>query len=351
MKHSHPPISIDIFGNRSGKTGWSTHSNEFARAMNKINPVNFRGGCSRRDMLSKDFNMVRRGLFYPPGEFGVIINGDGFPEQKNARWIVWETTELPDHVRDMCKSSTFLWTPSSWGYKNLINNGVSPDRVGIVPEGVNTNFFKPGKRNRSKRFRFLFVGKWESRKCVEELINCFTAEFSPNENVELVLHAHNQYIKNFSQKEMIEKLKIPSKFNIILSEPNNLTYLRSLYQSADCFVMPTRAEGWGLPILESMACGTPAIVTNYSAPTDFVTDQSGYLLEVEKMVDAKCDQFNITTGLWAEPNFEHLKYLMREAFQKPDELYAKGRAAYEKAREFSWDNAAHTAYQFIASHL
>ena len=44
-----------------------------------------------------------------------------------------------------------------------------------------------------------------------------------------------------------------------------------LYRSSDCFVLPTRGEGWGLPIIEAMACGVPVIATSWSAQCDFMT--------------------------------------------------------------------------------
>ena len=40
--------------------------------------------------------------------------------------------------------------------------------------------------------------------------------------------------------------------------------LRQLYRDADSFVLPTRGEGWGLPIVEAMAMGLPTIATNFS---------------------------------------------------------------------------------------
>ena len=51
-----------------------------------------------------------------------------------------------------------------------------------------------------------------------------------------------------------------------------------LYCSADVYVMPTRGEGWGMPIAEAMAMGKAVIVTNWSGPADFVNDEVGYLL-------------------------------------------------------------------------
>ena len=48
--------------------------------------------------------------------------------------------------------------------------------------------------------------------------------------------------------------------------------LRNLYAAADAFVLPTRGEGWGLPIAEAMAMALPVIATNWSGPTASCTD-------------------------------------------------------------------------------
>lgn len=48
----------------------------------------------------------------------------------------------------------------------------------------------------------------------------------------------------------------------------------------DCFVLPTRGEGWGMPLLEAMAYGRPVIATDWSAHTDFMTEDVAYPLRV-----------------------------------------------------------------------
>ena len=51
-----------------------------------------------------------------------------------------------------------------------------------------------------------------------------------------------------------------------------------MYRAADAYVIPTRGEGWGMPITEAMSMGIPAIVTGWSGTADFVTDRVGYTL-------------------------------------------------------------------------
>ena len=51
-----------------------------------------------------------------------------------------------------------------------------------------------------------------------------------------------------------------------------------LYKACDCFVIPTRGEGWGMPITEAMSMGLPVIVTNWSGTTAFVDESVGYMI-------------------------------------------------------------------------
>src|SRR5439155_21723828 len=59
--------------------------------------------------------------------------------------------------------------------------------------------------------------------------------------------------------------------------------LASLYRGSDCLVLPSRAEGWALPILESMACGTPAIVPSFGAFLDYCTSPAACLVPTRRV--------------------------------------------------------------------
>jgi glycosyltransferase involved in cell wall biosynthesis len=276
-----------------------------------------------------------------------VVSGTPAPGQPAARWIVWETTKLPDAVRTLCEATPFVWTASTWGYRNLAANGVPKEKLAAVPMGVDTDFFRPAGTRPRDSFRFLFVGKWETRKFIDGLARAFTEEFTRSEDVELVLHAHNSYVPGFSLHGAIEGLNLRGRPRIVASDQVSHAGLLALYQSADCFVCPTRAEGFGLPILEAMACGVPAIVTRYSAPVDFVSEANGYLIDVERMVDAHCDIFDIHTGQWAEPSVPHLRALMRAAVNDREALRARGEQAARDAQRWSWREVARIALEAI----
>jgi glycosyltransferase involved in cell wall biosynthesis len=122
--------------------------------------------------------------------------------------------------------------------------------------------------------------------------------------------------------------------------------LRGLYTMADCFVLPSRGEGVGLPYVEAMSSGIPCIATNWGGQVDFINDSNGYLLN-SALVGATSenglapnfhDLFN-STMKWAEPDIQHLQKLMRHAYENREEVLARGRVAREDMLQMTWEKA------------
>lgn len=274
-------------------------------------------------------------------------------------YTIWETTRIPEQEIRQLDDVDEIWIPSTWGRQILASNGISGDRIRVVPEGVDTTRFKPVDRDHNagadRPFRFLCVGKWERRKGIDVLLEAYRRAFLPGEKVELVLHCHNPAIHGFNIKRAIATLKLPAHAPIIESYPLPEARMNELYNSCDAFVLPSRGEGWGLPVIEAMACAKPVIVTNYSAYLDYVNTDNAYLIDVERMVDVD-DPLHFDPGLdygqWAEPDVEHLAHLMREVYLNRQEATWKGsKAKQQVADNWTWGQSARLAWEHLREHV
>jgi hypothetical protein len=214
-----------------------------------------------------------------------------------------------------------------------------------MPLGVNPDYHNPKIRafRPSQRYTFLSVFEWGERKAPEILLRAYHQAFSRPDEVLLLLKVINTDPGVDVARE-IAALGLPEDgppVAIMYNQELPAHQIGSLYRSADCFVLPTRGEGWGMPILEAMACGLPVIATNWSAHTDFISDDVAYPLRVERMVpaEAKCPYYE---GFrWAQPDQSHLAHLMRHVYENRTEAAEKGaRASKVALGDWTWRQAA-----------
>jgi glycosyltransferase involved in cell wall biosynthesis len=96
-----------------------------------------------------------------------------------------------------------------------------------------------------------------------------------------------------------------------------------------------------MPVLEAMACGLPAIATDWSALPDFMNAANAYPLPVDGRVAAKSKCPYYQGFRWAEPSFVHLRRLMRHVYENRAEAAARGeRAARDVREKWTWDRSA-----------
>jgi glycosyltransferase involved in cell wall biosynthesis len=268
---------------------------------------------------------------------------------------VWETTRVPERWLRALRKADDIWVPSEWGRSIFESAGLDSRRIHVVPGGVDSDLFTPAPNACPPRhtFRFISVGKWENRKCSAELVRAFCQEFRRDEDVELVMHCGTAW-----QRRLDIDREISAELARVGAEAPRVTAgfwgdaanLLHLMRNADAFVLPTRAEGWGLAILEAMSCALPCIVTDYSALRAFANEQNSYLIRVQRMCPVNDPEFfacGQDWGEWAEPDFEHLRYLMRYLYEHRDEAREKGQLARQTARQFSWDRSASIALSHL----
>jgi glycosyltransferase involved in cell wall biosynthesis len=263
-------------------------------------------------------------------------------------FVVWEPSLLPPEKRACLRKADRIFTPTEWGRALLVENGFDAGRVDVVPEGVDVERFRPvddGGARAERPFRFLCVARWTLRKGVDEVVTAFCREFRRGEPVELVLHCDGEAHARLPR--LLEGLAISDRALIALSGQRCEVGMVELYNESDALVLASRAEGWGLPVVEAMACALPVIATGYSALAELVDESIAYPLRVERMIDVH-DPVRFPGpgpyGQWAQPDVEHLRALMRHVYEHPDEAREKGRRAREAAcARWTWDQAADAA--------
>ncbi|HWB59249.1 MAG TPA: glycosyltransferase, partial [Chthoniobacteraceae bacterium] len=237
-----------------------------------------------------------------------------------------------------------VWVPSAFNRETFQRSGVTKP-LHVVPLGINPDYFNTGINSYrlGEMFTFLSVFEWGERKAPEILLKAFNEEFKSSDDAVLICKISNSdgdidiaaQVRNFNLK--------PGGGRVVFSLNEIIpTYqLGSLYRSADCFVLPTRGEGWGMPMLEAMACGLPVIATNWGSHCDFMNEGNSYLLDVEKLIPAvaKCPYYKGFN--WAEPSREHLRALLRRVYENRAEAREKGaRAAADAHGRWTWDHSA-----------
>jgi len=300
-------------------------------------------------------NMVKSRSFGRSPVQVVYAQGDVFEKNTGRYKVGYTMLEVDGLPKEWVRQANLMdeiWVPSSFNKETFRNSGVTAP-IQIVPLGIDSAYFSPNIRGKKIEgvFTFLSIFEWGERKAPEILLQAFSDEFSINEPVSLLCKSNN-FDPSLDIRAEISNLKLRSNGGRIIVAENRILEryeLGVLYRSADCFVLPTRGEGWGMPILEAMACGLPVIATNWSSQVDFMNESNSLPLDVESLVPAvaKCPYYK---GFqWAQPSYEHLRKLMRWVYEHQDEAREIGqRAAIDASEKWTWKQASQKIIDIIS---
>ncbi|MCX7778842.1 MAG: glycosyltransferase family 4 protein [Patescibacteria group bacterium] len=244
---------------------------------------------------------------------------------------------LRKNYRFAVNRATKIIVPSHFTKKELINlYRADPKKIEVVHLGYNDKIFRPIERQEKiekvlekykiKKPYLLFVGRLEIKKGLKTLFEAlqFLVGNHRFSNLNLVLIG----MPGFGYQEL--KFKIQnSKFKI-----HQIGYLKGeeeracFYNGAEIFVFPSLYEGFGLPILEAMACGCPVIASDIE-PLKEVGDQSILFFQVG--------------------NVEGLAQNIKEVLENQDlknQIIQKG---FERVKNFSWQKCAQETIKILES--
>lgn len=212
-----------------------------------------------------------------------------------------------------CKKSIHIFTVSENTKNDLIKIfHVKPEKITVTYNGVDGGFKVKGKSQieylydkfsiPSDKKILMYVGNLKPHKNLERLLEAYS-KINNIEDTKLVLVGKAFKSENLNVIET--KLKIKDK--VVHTGVVDKNELVDLYNLADLFVFPSLYEGFGIPPLEAMACGTPVICSNNSSLPEVVGDAAVMFnpysvkdikLSIEKVLNnAKLSRSLILNGL------------------------------------------------------
>jgi glycosyltransferase involved in cell wall biosynthesis len=254
--------------------------------------------------------------------------------------LVCEATSIPDEWPGIVNSKLDLvLVPSEFNRNVFISAGVAAEKIRVLAHGVDEKIYnKDSRPEKRDKFIFLCAAMAQKRKGLSLLIDAFNAAFGGRQDVELVIKS--PYAPG---KSPYDDLSLRPHFN-----DKNIRFIfagyteqemAGLYKNADCFVLASRGEGFGMVYLEALACATPVIATGWGGQMDFLNDSNALLVKYS-MRDAGEMQYGNGKGkgLMAEPDRDDLVDKLIYAFKNSGLM--KEKAMRFERDKFTWGMAA-----------
>ena len=322
-KRQHLVDQYHKYGIHTKKVGWF-HGGIYSRIWDKI-PIPYWLFFGRDSDITIFFNYI-----IPPGVKGkkVAFVHDmaymAYPQtiQKTTRDILQASMEKT------CRIADRIITISQFSKSEIVKYmGVDEGKIDVISLGVDRNYFHPDYekteiRQVKEKYKirgdyFFYQGTLEPRKNLERLIRAYGILCQKNSEIPaLVLAGKKGWLYEDIFRAVME-LHLEDK--VIFPGYIESADIPKLMKGAIAFVFPSLYEGFGLPPLEAMACGTPVIASGVASIPE-VTGEAALLvdpLDIENIADA-------LQKMIEEPRLrEHLSQTARE-----------------QSAKFSWEQSA-----------
>ncbi len=251
-----------------------------------------------------------------------------------------ESSGISEEWVSKCNEMDEIWVPSSFNKSTFIKSGVAEEKIFVMPDAIDLGLFnsdvKPLEIEGEKSFNFLSIFDWKLKKGWDVLFESFISEFSSSDDVSLIVRTFSflgvsfkdirNHINNIMRVKAGKNIQESPRI-IIIEKMLNQEEMAGLYKACDCFVLPTRGEGWGRPFMEAMAMGIPVVGTRWGGHLDFMNDSNSYLIDCDIVNIPREGTYEISSfknKKWANPSVSHLRRLLRRIYENRSEANDTG---------------------------
>ncbi len=282
---------------------------------------------------------------------------------KKIGMTMFETDHLPLSWVKASSLANRTWVPSQYCKEVFLKAKIS--NVKILPFGVDRSIFHRTNKyapiqglldlNELKnKVVYLAVLDFVHRKAPDVIVKGFCQAFNKRDKVILILKTTSPL---FNKDQILKYIRqYVSSFNyvppiILIHSKLTSEQLRVLYSLADVHLQPSRNEGFGLTVLEAMACGTPSIVTKFSGVLDFCDEDTTYFVGISGW--KKADGFGIgpriydETCKFMEPNMNDYIDQLKFTCRNIQDVKGIVNNCIERSKEWSWNKTVSLVNKYI----
>jgi glycosyltransferase involved in cell wall biosynthesis len=258
------------------------------------------------------------------------------PGQYRIAYFPWESTKLMPEWYPILNSADEVWTTSDLIARWLrADAGITPP-VYVFEHGVD-KVWTPMRREVDDKIKFLHLGFESARKYGPQTLNLFRKAFADDHRVSLTMKM------NMSGWNIQKEGKVT-----IINRKQTLTELISLFHDHHAFIYISAGEGFGLPALQAIASGMPAVVNPEWAPYSSFLDERLTVSSVMK----KSPWQDIHPGEVFRPNYDEFVDKMRFL---ADNYVDCARFAYDQTEQifkyYDWDRLTAEAFENLQKRL
>ena len=322
----------------------------------EVHRKNMRGRFTEEGLKLKDkpFRFSPVGMMYAlPAGFPMLKT---LPHKLRIGFTMFETDKLPTgdngyngptgNSADPINKMDVLFVPCEHNRELFRNSGVNIP-IEVIHLGYDQSMYfdmtakRKERRKKSDVFTFLMTGTLTIRKNPGAVITAFMELFKDRKDVKLIMKTQSGTLGHFTFPK--------DKYNIeIIDEYYTPEQMQDLYAEADCFVFPSKGEGFGLPPLEAMATGLYSIFPNHTGLAEFANEEFNGVIKnykLERAVRYPAPFGDV--GNWYTPDYAEFRELMRQAEENREKTYELGEKSVAYANKFTYKNTAKMIYNAI----
>ncbi|MCE9566262.1 MAG: glycosyltransferase family 4 protein [Planctomycetes bacterium] len=251
------------------------------------------------------------------------------PDRHTAAFTMWESDTLPPGSVEQLNRCGLVIVPSSWGRRCFRANGVRVP-IEVVSLGYDPTVFggTPSLARGVRQTVFGTAGALDEgglRKNVQRVIDLFRQEFPSERDVRL-------RVKITPNSPRVETHGDPRVE--VLDSHLTPSELADWYRSLNVYVNASAGEGFGLHLLEAMACGVPLISSRFGGVGAFFDARVGYEVRSTPIEASNA----IYQGMWSDPHNGDMMTCMRQVYRDGETARLSGIAASQRAAKFRWED-------------